>query len=228
MCKLFIAVIFISVFLFQTIIALPSGIPITALIEISYKGMNFQVKYLKNAKNNKNTAIIKPNECNQILFPLLELTEVCSSGGGRLYFNPYDTEIRGCYTMGKANTATFADCCQLRYNPVNGAAPGTIYYKEFCSGRREKSNYKNPGEMNKYGIDRSVNDLRLMEATVKVYEDCEANYNRNKCDAAEDKEKKVKNASVNWNSALSIWRYKNGITKVYRKRDNKFIKEIRE
>lgn len=228
MTKLFKVVIFISVYLLQIIMASKIEKLGKAVKNITTLGLNFQVNYLKNAKNNKKTTILKSGDCKPIFFPLLELTEVCSSGGSRLYFNPYDTEIRGCYTMGKANTATFADCCQLRYNPVNGAAPGTIYYKEFCSGRREKSNYKNPGEMNKYGIDRSVNDLRLMEATVKVYEDCEANYNRNKCDAAEDKEKKVKNASVNWNSALSIWRYKNGITKVYRKRDNKFIKEIRE
>jgi len=198
-----------------------------AVKNITTLGLNFQVNYLKNAKNNKKTTILKSGDCKPIFFPLLELTEVCSSGGSRLYFNPYDTEIRGCYTLGKGNTDSFADCCQLRYNPVNGAAPGTLYQKEFCAGKR-KDRFKNPGEMNKYGIDRNVDDLRLVEATAAVYEYCNNHYNESECKKAEKNEKEVKNSSVNWNSALSIWRYSNGITKVFRNRDRKFIKEIRE
>ncbi len=230
MCKNLLIVIVATLCIFQSAIAKSIGdyLPDFDLFDIVSAGLTYQVGYLSSAKNKKNTHVVKNGKCDQIIFPLLELTEVCSSGGSRLYFSPYDTEIRGCYTIGKANTKSFADCCQLRYSPVNGAAPGTIYYKEFCSGRREKDTYKNPAEMNKYGISRKVEDLRLNERSSDVYEFCEHNYDHDKCRKAEEENEKTKDADVDWYSALSIWRYKNGITKVRRFRDKKIIKEIRE
>ncbi|OUM61699.1 hypothetical protein PIROE2DRAFT_12244 [Piromyces sp. E2] len=38
----------------------------------------------------------------------------------------------------------------------------------------------------------------------------------------------MKNKKINWSDILSIWRYKNGITKVYRPEDGKLMKIIKE
>lgn len=221
-------------FVFVTLCAVQSAFsgiikykPEFNLWDIVPAGLTYQMDYLKNAQNNKNTYVIKNGECDQVFFLQLELTEVCSSGGTRLYFSPFDTEIRGCYTIGTGNTETFADCCQLRYSPVNGAEPGTIYYKEFCSGRREKGRYMNPYELGKYGIDRNIKDLRLVENTRDLHEVCNRNYDSGRCREAKALEKEIKEADVYWYDALSIWRYPNDITKVRRNVDGKTT-EIKE
>ncbi|OUM70086.1 hypothetical protein PIROE2DRAFT_56976 [Piromyces sp. E2] len=175
--------IIIFIYLFQTILAFD-------IIDLVITGFKWNVNYLKNAPDYKYSAIIKPGDCKSVIVSRYSLTEVCSSGGSRLYFNPYDTVIRGCYTIGKATTKSFADCCQLNYNPVNGAAPGTIHYIEFCDGKRPK-NGKNPAEMNKYGINRNINDIGLVDKSMDVYEHCKLKYNKSKCNNAKEAVKKL-------------------------------------
>ncbi|OUM66882.1 hypothetical protein PIROE2DRAFT_5740 [Piromyces sp. E2] len=74
------------------------------------------------------------SECIQII----QSYKCFFCGESRLYINPYDTEIYGCYTVCKCNnTKSFTDCFQLNYNPVSGVDPGELY---------------------KYDINRNIND----------------------------------------------------------------------
>ncbi|OUM65908.1 hypothetical protein PIROE2DRAFT_6978 [Piromyces sp. E2] len=94
-------------------------------------------------------AIIKSGDYRYIIAPRYSLTEVCSSGGSRLYFNPYDTEIYGCYTLSKGNTKSFVDCCQLNYNPINEEDLSAVHFIDFCAGKRSKNVSKEDFEIEK-------------------------------------------------------------------------------
>jgi len=105
---------------------------------------------LKDGSNSKKLVHVPPLECKGMWIEDQALTEVCSSPPYQLYFDARGYEVLGCYNTGKPGVSTgsepFVQCCQVRHSAQWNNGQKAYWWGNFCSGTRQNSNFKNPGE----------------------------------------------------------------------------------
>ena len=149
----------------------------------------------------KHLTQIPAGKCKELYVYENGLTEVCSSGGNRLYFDPRGYTIRGCYHFGKAGTSSFTECCQLKHKRFYNGHAWHEHMGEFCSGPHGK--YVNPNGLDKYNVG-GANESLLMYRNSRMQEECALNYYGKNCQDAQWKFSQCVKEEVKWNKAKNI------------------------
>eukprot|EP00833_Pecoramyces_ruminatium_P009684 jgi/Orpsp1_1/1183716/evm.model.c7180000086401.1 len=86
--------------------------------------------------NTLTLSILRKIKCEHFGIGRTWITEVCSEHNN-LWSDWYGVKVYGCYTYGTPNTDSYAQCCLLQANRMNGNI--SYYDWEFCS--KSKDNY---------------------------------------------------------------------------------------